>query len=62
MNALMAAGLPFTAADEGRCLSFRVAGKPMVDFFPHTGRWRRLKPKWVGTGGAAKFLEWYRSQ
>ena len=57
-----ASGIPFTVSDEGRCLSFREAGKPMVDFYPETGRWRRMKPKWVGGLGAEAFLNWYRVQ
>ena len=57
-----ASGIPFTVSDEGRCLSFRETGKPMVDFYPETGRWRRMKPKWVGGLGAEAFLNWYRAQ
>ncbi len=57
-----ASGIPFTVSDEGRCLSFRETGKPMVDFYPETGRWRRMKPKWVGGLGAQAFLNWYRAQ
>lgn len=57
-----ASGLPNTPSDEGRCLSLRQTGKPMVDFYPETGRWRRMKPKWVGGLGAQAFLDWYRAQ
>jgi hypothetical protein len=57
-----ASGISFTVSDEGRCLSFRERGKPMVDFYPETGRWRRMKPKWVGGLGAEAFLNWYRAQ
>jgi hypothetical protein len=59
---IKASGIPFTVSDGGRCLSFREPGKPMVDFYPYTGRWRRMKPKWVGGLGAEKFLLWYRAQ
>ena len=34
----------------------------MVDFYPETGRWRRMKPKWVGGLGAQTFLNWYQGQ
>ena len=57
-----ASGIPFAVHDEGRCLSFRETGKPMVDFYPETGRWRQMKPKWVGGLGAEAFLNWYRAQ
>lgn len=59
---LEASGIPFTVSDGGRCLSFREPGKPTVDFYPHTGRRRRMKPKWVGGVGAEMFLRWYRAQ
>lgn len=62
MAIIEASGLPYTASDEGRCLSFRQSGKPMVDFYPETGRWRRMKPKWVGGLGAQAFLDWYQAQ
>lgn len=39
---------------------FREIGKPKVDFYPHTGRWK------VGTrmfsGGAYSFCGWYEKQ
>ena len=57
-----ASGIPYSVSDEGRCLSFREQGEPMVDFYPETGRWRRMKPKWVGGMGAEAFLNWYRAQ
>ena len=62
MALIEASGIPHTISDEGRCLSFREMGKPMVDFYPETGRWRRMKPKWVGGLGAQAFLDWYRAQ
>ncbi len=34
----------------------------MVDFYPETGRWRRMKPKWVGGLAAQAFLNWYQGQ
>jgi hypothetical protein len=62
MALIEASGLAYTPSDEGRCLSFRQTGKPMVDFYPETGRWRRMKPKWVGGLGAQAFLDWYQAQ
>jgi len=54
-------GIPFT--DRGETLLFREEGKPMVDFYPSTGRWRvpneNLK---TFSGGAGKFLKWYERQ
>lgn len=46
------------------CL-FRLKGKPMVDFYPHTGRWRIVggsKKRYPKSGGAGAFLDWYGYQ
>ena len=41
-------------------LLFREGGKPSVDFYPHTGRWKDNSDKnRMHKGGAAKFLDWY---
>lgn len=41
------------------CL-FRERGKPKVDFYPHTGRWKVMNK--VYSGGVQSFLNWYRKQ
>jgi hypothetical protein len=41
------------------CL-FREEGKPKVDFYPHTGRWK-VKHR-MYKGGAASFISWYSKQ
>ena len=48
---------------ETSCL-FREAGKPRVDFYPHTGRWRVVGVEKFRTkgGGAKVFLVWYEKQ
>jgi len=44
-------------------MMFREKGKPKVDFFPHTGRWKVGGPKQeVLSGGAGKFQLWYEKQ
>lgn len=40
---------------------FRETGKPKVDFYPSTGRWRDLTNSKTNGGGANKFLEWYKN-
>jgi len=41
------------------CL-FRETGKPKVDFYPHTGRWK-VKNK-MYNGGGQSFKNWYNKQ
>jgi hypothetical protein len=45
---------------DGACL-FREPGKPRVDFYPSTGRWRTVgrEPEKVHRGGARAFIAWY---
>lgn len=59
--------VPF-AMRETACL-FREKGKPWVDFYPHTGRWRAVGPNLaeklkgkVFRGGAQAFLAWYAKE
>lgn len=56
--------VPFAMRDTA-CL-FRQPGKPWVDFYPHTGRWRAVGPNLseelkgrTFSGGAKSFLGWY---
>lgn len=60
---LNASGLTFSVANRGETLCFREAGKPKVDFYPSTGRWRVVGSNSKAKGGGAqKFLDWYREQ
>lgn len=46
-------------------LLFRVPGKPWVDFYQSTGRWRKvgkMAGDTVYKGGAKAFLEWFELQ
>ena len=64
MEALRASGLTFT--EHQTSIVFREPGKPQVDFYPHTGRWRVVgkgAPKREPfRGGAKAFLRWYERQ
>ncbi len=40
---------------------FRNHGKPKVDFYPSTGRWRDLTNNETYSGGAEKFIRWYEN-
>lgn len=63
MEALSNAGFPFTPKNDGTVLLFRIDGKPAVDFYPTTNRWRI-----VGTnsktmyGPAKRFIGWFHAQ
>jgi len=64
MEILGASGAIFTVTNCGETLMFRMSGKPKVDFYPSTGRWRvvgngQQRPM---SGGAQKFLNWYAEQ
>lgn len=65
MAVLEAAGVEFRGTNDGETLLFRERGKPKVDFYPSTGRWRvsgdPTNTRTMG-GGAGKFLEWYATQ
>lgn len=61
LNNLKESGLEFEHKDTV-CL-FRIEGKPWVDFYPHTGRWRivgRGASKKVFTGGGNAFIHWFK--
>jgi hypothetical protein len=64
MEVLRASGLAFT--EHTTSVVFREPGKPAVDFYPHTGRWRLVGRKNAGgktmSGGAKGFLAWYAKQ
>ncbi len=64
MAVLRTASFQFRETNNGECLLFREPGKPMVDFYPSTGRWRVVGTKSSPTlsGGAEAFLVWYQSK
>ena len=47
---------------ENGIMLFREKGKPDVDFYSTTGRWRIPQQGKTYSGGAKKFLEWYKKQ
>lgn len=56
-------GLLFRVVNDGECCLFRESGKPRVDFYPSTGRWRipgSNRPPFKG--GATAFIHWYEKQ
>ena len=60
LKILRASNIPFKERPES-CL-FREEGKPLVDFFPSTGRWRLPRENKNFRGGAKAFLTWYNRQ
>ncbi len=64
MAVLRASGLRFSVRPTA--VLFREKGKPRVDFYPHTGRWRIVGapngPTRPLRGGANAFLAWYAKQ
>jgi hypothetical protein len=61
MEALRISGFPFTEKDTA--VLFRIDGKPKVDFYPHTGRWRICSnPHRTYKGGVQSFLQWFGKQ
>lgn len=62
-KAIKKSGIPYL--DRGETFCFREEGKPKVDFYPSTGRWREVgtsERKPTLRGGAKAFLGWYRKQ
>lgn len=55
-----ASGIEHASKNSGESLLFRERGKPKVDFFPSTGRWRVAGQTRTYRGGAVAFLAWYR--
>lgn len=63
MAVLRSSTVPFE--ERPTSVLFRQKGKPKVDFFPHTGRWRVVgegKQRQPLRGGARAFLAWYGKQ
>lgn len=46
--------------DKGEAILFREPGKPAVDFYPSTGRWRAFGK--MHKGGAQAFIFWYQNR
>ncbi len=59
---LNASSVIFTTTNYGETLLFREPGKPKVDFYPSTGRWRVAGLTKTFRGGAGSFLSWYAKQ
>jgi hypothetical protein len=62
MGVLEAAGIEFRSTNNGETLLFRERGKPKVDFYPSTGRWRVAGVSRAFSGGAEAFLRWYAKE
>lgn len=56
---IVGSGIPYQSVNFGDCLLFREHGRPVVDFYPSTGRWRTPGIKRTFSGGAGAFLTWY---
>ncbi len=59
---LTEAGIAFREVNQGENLLIREPGKPNVDFYPSTGRWRIPQKNQTYSGGAQAFLSWYNKQ
>lgn len=62
MEALNTSGHKFKETNYGETILFREPGKPKVDFYPSTGRWRVSGMSKTFRGGAEVFLRWYEKQ
>lgn len=61
-TALKNSGLKYEKSNNGQECLFRESGKPVVNFYPSTGRWYLPHENRTMKGGAEKFIEWYRGQ
>lgn len=62
MAVLNSSDLNFKAVNFEETVLIREPGKPKVDFFPSSGRWRVAGVARTFQGGAQSFLDWYRKQ
>jgi len=63
MRIIVASGLPFRIMNQMYdCIRFDIDGKPVVDFYPGTGRWQIIKEHRVLHGGAESFVNWFKKQ
>lgn len=60
LDLLRTSGLTYRLTNNNETAVFRELGKPKVDFYPSTGRWRIVGANSRTMGGhALKFIEWY---
>jgi hypothetical protein len=59
---LQQSGIPFEVHNGGYRFRFTEPGRPVIDYYPPTGRWQVIDTRDWHTGGAHAFLEWYRQQ
>jgi hypothetical protein len=57
---LDAAGIPYTVKNDGYMYAIRVPGKPRIDFYPTTNRWRVDGETMYGP--AKRLIGWYKKQ
>lgn len=62
LETLLRSKLTLTIKSGGESVLFREPGKPKVDFYPSTGRWRVAGLTRTFSGGADSFLNWYAKQ
>lgn len=63
MRVLKSSGIQYTVKNSGTIILFRVPGKPAVDFYPTTSKWKLVGPKpQLIFGNATAFLIWYAKQ
>lgn len=60
IKTILASGIPFVETNSAETILFRQKGKPKVDFYPSTGRWRHAGK--THNGGADAFIKWYKEQ
>ncbi len=58
MTTLINCDLAFDLKDA--VVLFREVGKPKIDFYPHSGKWKSGNK--IYNGGAQSFLNWYKKQ
>ena len=60
---LQAGGLDIVFTDEwSNTAILREEDKPKIDFYLTTGRWKNVARDKIYSGGAQKFLQWYKEQ
>ena len=53
------------SSDEKSCMLIRENEKLKIDFYPHTGKWKKAKEgrkDQIMYGGAGSFIKWYNDQ
>jgi hypothetical protein len=65
LAAIELSGFAYRLTNNSENVLFREPGKPHVDFYPSTGKWRRIHDGshgYINSGGVEVFLEWYARQ